>query len=123
MSEVDKLIEEVAKDAVKEVAEETNAKLEDEAREVFDQPEHLEEDEETSWTKARPYGNMVKSTFRKFKVEIKDILSNYSLREQMELTMQLAAGFSLPSLACPLLLSKLRFTVTKDSLADFLKST
>ena len=122
---VDELIEEVAKEATKEVAMETTAKMDAEAREVFAQEDWpgLEEAEETSWTKAKPYGSMAKTTFNDYKTEIKEILSSYSLREQMELTMLLAAGFSLPSLACPLLLSKLRLTVTTDYLADFLRST
>ena len=120
---VDELIEEVAKEATEEVAKELDAKMDAEAREVFGQEEHLDEDEETSWSKASPYGNMPVRTFYNHKDEVKEILSSYSLREQMELTMLLATGFSLPSLACPLVLSKLRLTVTTDYLADFLRST
>ena len=117
--------EEVAKEATEEVAKEISAKMDAEATEVFGQEAWPgpEEAEETSWAKAKPYGSMAKTTFHDYRTEIKNILSSYSLREQMELTMLLAAGFSLPSLACPLVISKLRLTVTTDYLADFLRST
>ena len=123
MLEVDEFIEEVAKEVIEELTEETAVMMEDEAREVIGQEEHLEEEEETSWAKASPCGSMAKSTFTNHKAELKGILSNYTLREQMELTMLLAAGFSLPSLVCPLRLTKLRFTVTTRALAGFLSST
>ena len=125
MTEVDKMTNEVAKEVIEELTKETAADLDEEAREVIGQEEHLclEENEETSWAKARPYGNMAQRTFYNHKDEVMEILSTYSLRAQMELTMLLAAGFSLPTLACPLLLSKLRLTVTTNYLADFLSST
>ena len=57
--EVDKIIEDVAKEVIEELTEEMEA----EAREVIGQEEHLEEEEETSWAKASPCGSMAKSTF------------------------------------------------------------
>ena len=96
--EVDKFIEEVAKEVIKDLTKKTAVMMEDEARDMIGQEEHLDEEEETSWAKASPSGSMVESTFTNHKAELKGILSNYTLRKQMELTMLLAAGFSLPSL-------------------------
>ena len=49
-------------------------------------------------------------------------LTTFNVREQMELTMFLAAANSEPGLVCPMKKNKMRVTVSPEKLSDFLSS-
>ena len=113
------LEKEVMEEMTREVLDEAKreVELEVEAREVLGEVE-----EGSSWTQDKPYGNTARTCFYQQKSDLKAILTTFNVREQMELTMFLAAANSQPGLVCPMKKSKMRVTVSPEKLTEFLSS-